>query len=447
MEMNVRCAHDELVAISSLKAHPQNRNSHPQDQIERLARILAYQGWRYPVKVSKRSGFVTSGHGRIEAAKENGWNDVPVNYQDYDNEEQEYADVQADNAIASWSELDLSEINADLGNLGPDFDIDMLGIKNFVLEPADKSNDDSSGAGSLVKKFGAPPFSVLDSRQDYWMKRKREWEEMGIESAAGRDENLSDTNEVREGSKTGFKHIAPATSVFDPVLAELAYRWFCPPKGTILDPFAGGSVRGIVANKLDRQYIGIDIRGEQCKANREQADKICHDPMPVWHEGDSRLIGNHCAGVEADLIFSCPPYADLEVYSDDQRDISNMPYEQFKAIYTEIIIEMCKLLRQDRFACFVVGEVRDKKTGIYRNFVGDTIEAFLKAGLSYYNEAILINQFGTAAMRANKTFTASRKLIKVHQNVLVFCKGNPKAASGFCDSDLVLPESGVGASE
>lgn len=111
-------------------------------QIERLAEILKYQGWRYPVKVSKRSGYVTSGHGRIEAAKLNGWELIPVNYQDYESDEQEYADVTADNAIASWSELDLSAINVDLPELGPDFDIDLLGIKDFELEPADKKQGD-----------------------------------------------------------------------------------------------------------------------------------------------------------------------------------------------------------------------------------------------------------------------------------------------------------------
>lgn len=136
--MIVHCPHDKLVPIAELKPHPKNRNKHPADQIERLAKILAYQGWRYPVKVSKLSGHVTSGHGRIEAARANGWESVPVSFQDYTDEAQEYADVQADNAVASWSELDLSGINADIVDLGPDFDIDLLGIKDFVIEPADK---------------------------------------------------------------------------------------------------------------------------------------------------------------------------------------------------------------------------------------------------------------------------------------------------------------------
>lgn len=144
--MGIHCLYDSLVNISELKPHPKNRNKHPADQIERLAKILKYQGWRYPVKVSKRSGLVTSGHGRIEAAKANGWLQVPVNVQAYDSEEQEYADVQADNAIALWAELDLSGINMDVPELGPDFNIDLLGIRNFEIEVADKhglTNEDS----------------------------------------------------------------------------------------------------------------------------------------------------------------------------------------------------------------------------------------------------------------------------------------------------------------
>lgn len=131
----IRCLYDLMVPISELKAHPKNRNSHPVSQIERLAKILEYQGWRYPVKISKLSGYVTSGHGRIAAAKFNGWDSVPVSFQDYTSEDQEYADLTADNAIASWSDLDLAGINADLGDLSGDFDLQMLGIKTFNLDP------------------------------------------------------------------------------------------------------------------------------------------------------------------------------------------------------------------------------------------------------------------------------------------------------------------------
>ena len=136
--MLIHCNFDELVSPREVKAHPKNRNKHPESQIERLAKILSYQGWRYPIKISNRSGYCTSGHGRLLAAIKNGWTEVPVNYQDYDSDEQEYADVQSDNAIASWSELDLAGINLDLGDLGPDFDIEMLGLEDFTIDVTEK---------------------------------------------------------------------------------------------------------------------------------------------------------------------------------------------------------------------------------------------------------------------------------------------------------------------
>ena len=221
------------------------------------------------------------------------------------------------------------------------------------------------------------------------------------------------------------------TSIFDPVLCELIYSWFSPDGGTVLDPFAGGSVRGIVASKLNRQYIGVELRGEQVAANREQGEKICHGLMPVWHGGDSLEIAAICKGVVADLVFSCPPYGDLEIYSDDPADISNMPHERFLEVYRKIIADTCGLLREDRFACFVVGDFRDKR-GMYRNFVGSTVEAFQDAGLKLYNEAVLITAVGSLPIRVAKQFTASRKMGKTHQNVLIFIKGDPKRATAAC---------------
>jgi ParB-like nuclease domain len=117
---------------------------------------------------------------------------------------------------------------------------------------------------------------------------------------------------------------ASGTSVFDPVLCEIAYRWFCPPGGTVLDPFAGGSVRGIVAARLGRPYVGIELRAEQVAANQAQAS-LAGDPAPRWIAGDSRDLARLAAGIEADLVFSCPPYWNLERYPDDPADLSTMP--------------------------------------------------------------------------------------------------------------------------
>ena len=136
--MIVRCRHDAMISTAELLKiqHPRNPNDHPESQIKRLAEIMEFQGVRHPIVISNRSGVITKGHGRLMAAIHNNWTEFPVEHQDYDNEDQEYADIVADNSIASWAELNLAKINAEVPTLGP-FDINMLGIKGFELEVAD----------------------------------------------------------------------------------------------------------------------------------------------------------------------------------------------------------------------------------------------------------------------------------------------------------------------
>jgi hypothetical protein len=216
-----------------------------------------------------------------------------------------------------------------------------------------------------------------------------------------------------------------ATSIFDPVLCELAYRWFCPTGGHILDPFAGGSVRGIVAAHLDYKYTGVDLSPFQIEANRIQAQEICPNNPPTWYNGDSSQIKSIAPG-KYDLVFSCPPYFDLEVYSEDPRDLSRMSIKGFIEAYRQIIKDCVSMLSTDRFACWVIGEVREKTTGFYQGLVPETIRAFEDAGAGFYNEIILFTAIGTLPVRVNKQFNSGRKIGKAHQNVLVFFKGDPK---------------------
>jgi DNA modification methylase len=146
--MNIHCKYDELVEVGKLKAHPKNRNKHPEDQIERLAKILKYQGLRAPIVVSNRSGKIVKGHGTLQAIKKNGWDKAPVVRQDFEDEDQEWLFLQSDNAIAMWAELDLKEINFDLSELGP-FDIDLLGIKDFTVTPEEKPYGDEEAVPEI----------------------------------------------------------------------------------------------------------------------------------------------------------------------------------------------------------------------------------------------------------------------------------------------------------
>ena len=225
--------------------------------------------------------------------------------------------------------------------------------------------------------------------------------------------------------------MAPGTSIFDPVLCELVYRWFSPLGGLVLDPFAGGSVRGVVASFLGRPYIGVALRPEQVDANRAQGH-IAKDPVPVWVVGDSRELVALLGDVQADLLFTCPPYFDLEQYSYEPGDLSNAEdYHAFLEAYRAIVKAGIGLLKSDRFACVCVGDIRDKK-GLYRNLVSDTISAFQDAGAQLYNEAILVTAIGSLSIRVGRQFSSGRKLGKTHQNVLVFVKGDPKRATEAC---------------
>jgi len=294
-------------------------------------------------------------------------------------------------------------------------------------------------SGPIAERFVIPPFTILDAKQGEWQDRKRAWQSVGIRGEVGRDaSSYNTTSWIKENGLSGGCQQIPGTdeewtgtSIFDPVVCELAYRWFSPVGGQIVDPFAGGSVRGIVAGCLGRNYWGCDLRPEQIAANELQADEIEPQVRPVWVCGDSMETLDDAP--DADLLFSCPPYGDLEKYSDDPRDLSAMDWHAFVAAYKRIILRAVAKMKPDTFACFVVGDFRDGK-GFYRNFVSETIDGFEQAGARLYNEAILATSVGSAAMRVTKQFEASRKMAKTHQNVLVFCKGDPRAASRKCSA-------------
>ena len=313
----------------------------------------------------------------------------------------------------------------------------------------------------LSDRFIVPPFSVLDTQQEYWIKRRRLWLSMGIRSELGRDSSeLKRTtvngkksmqmaftrsggfNDPNVAAKYGKKALSQ-TSIFDPVLCELAYRWFSKTGDVVLDPFAGGSVRGIVAGSLQRRYIGIDLSEKQILENELQyntiSDSYAGIYQPEWIVGDSmnilNLVDTHC-----DLIFTCPPYYNLEVYSTKEEDLSyKNSYTEFLDSYRSIIQKVCSLLKNDCFAVIVVSNFRGN-SGEYYNFVGDTISAFKDCGLVFYNDCVIRKSIGTLPLRSGSLFDSSRKIGKAHENFLVFYKGdarNIKLKFGKFEGDLV----------
>lgn len=794
--------------IVDLIPYARNPRTHTEAQVAEIAASIREFGWTNPVLVDERRTII-AGHGRVLAARQLAYSEVPAIILEGLTEAQKRALVIADNKLALNAGWDDDLLRLEIEDLrAADYPLDLTGFHTdeladlFPPEPG----PEAPPTVSLADRFLIPPMSVLNQREGWWQERKRSWLALGIRSELGRGENalkkslhirVADirgnnskhysevkawvderpakgmTEEailaeagaaktmrngrrpaaafgqdlMREGvlmqslsgrvpdyyrmkveaeAKLGRalsneeferEHLvipdgpssiaATGTSIFDPVLCEIAYRWFCPPGGTVIDPFAGGSVRGIVASALGRKYHGCDLRSEQVEENRRQASGImpprcdrqpdvvterpddltpviaysgvlakrddlftlagvrggkvrsclaiaqahpgqglvtagsisspqvnivahiaahlgvasrlhipkanevsaevrqaadqphaelvmhpagrntvivararedanrpgwtnipfgmecpeaveqtakqvanlpfgqfsrivvpvgsgmslagiltgldqtghpevpvvgvvvgadptkrlhrwappdwrnrvllvdagqgydeeaptdwngitldthyeakcvpmlepgdlfwivgCRNtataatpistgkgPEPVWIAGDSREIGRSIfSDLSADFLFTCPPYADLEVYSDDPADISNMPYPEFRAAYREIIAAACALLKPDRFACVVVGEVRDDE-GNYYDFIGDTVQAFRDAGLAYYNEMILVSPLGSLPVRVARQFSAGRKVGKTHQNVLVFVKGDGKAATAAC---------------
>lgn len=386
-----------------------------------------------------------------------------------------------------WDERTAEKANIVANRAGGEWDFEMLatefsapdlvswgfepGEVAFEMEAGEEPSFDAAEkppVSALVDRFIVPPFSVLDARQGYWVERKRAWLALGLKGELGRGTQdkkerglvfaasaqspaiyeLRNTmgrssgidpswDEILEEAQRLGMYVYGGTSVFDPVLSELLYRWFMPAGGHVLNPMSGEAVHGLVAAYLGYRFTGVELRAEQAESNREQAREIGVDP--VWITADALTIDQ--LGIDpADFVVSCPPYADLEVYSDNPLDLSTMDYKDFIAVYSEIIKKSCDLLVENRFAAFVVGEVRDKN-GVYYDFVGDTIKAFKSAGLKYYNEMILITQNGSVAMRAGKQFVSSRKIGKTHQNVLVFLKGDAKKAVADCGAiEVWMPD-------
>ncbi len=264
------------------------------------------------------------------------------------------------------------------------------------------------------------PFSILDTRTKEWQERKRWWiQTHNIQSELGREDAESRSRFWEDNT----------VSVFDATLCEHMYQWFTPKQGKVLDPFAGGSVRGIVATEMGYEYMGIDLSKQQLEENRKQSSK------PKWVTGDSDEMLDYLGDEQFDFVFTCPPYYDLEVYSDNPLDISTMEDDKFDEKYFSILGKAAKKLKNNRFFAVVVSEVREVSTtgnykiGKYRGLVSKTIKACEEAGLHFYNDMIIFNSQHQASRVVDTYFERNRKVASVHQNVLVFVKGNPDLAT------------------
>lgn len=723
--------------------------------VEAVARSLKKFGQRKPLTAHVDTKEVLTGNHTLKAALSLGWDQIAVLWVEDDPTEAK-AWTLADNRAAELGGFD-SEALIEMLAAVAEVDEDLLEAASYTFEDIDdilsaatiemetpeappapapepmKAADHDWDQDQLPvtlqpririglsDRFVVPPFTVLSARDGWWQDRKTAWIDLGIEGELGREDKprtwyIAPPTHLAEGivpqgtaegkkkgvveGTDGLLYGDGSTSIFDPTLTELVYRWFCPPGGQILDPCAGGSVRGVVASKLGRNYTGIELRQVQVDANERQRAEILTDdlafvpevpqdslpevtpveqhgeismkredtyafagvrgskvrtcvhfiekaaaakvgvttagsrhspqvnfvaqiahrlgvpcrvhvptgdltpeliaargagakiiqhefgrnsvimararedaqergwieipygmesqeaidytkpqvvnvpadtkrlvnacgsgmtlagilwgliendidipvlavcvgnvpeerldrwappgwrdmvtiiddpskyedpadytvyddvildayyeakcipylepgdllwvsairpsavpataPQPVWICGDGRVAGDLLPNdFQADLFFTCPPYGDLEVYSDDERDLSTMGYDDFIQGFWDIMREAYACLRDDSFAVLVVGDYRDKD-GYFHNFPGDTIRYMQEAGFKYLNEAILVTHLNSLPIRTGRQFDATRKMGKTHQQCLVFVKGDAARAADRC---------------
>lgn len=403
--------------ISKLKNNPNNPRFIKDDKFEKLKKSIS----EFPEMMEKRpivcvtdtdgKLYPLGGNMRLKALQELGYKEISDNWillADEWTEEQRREFVIKDNVGFGewdWEELANAWDSEQLDDWGldlPGFDID-----------ADDDNLEDKAHAKLTDTFIVPPFTILDTRQGYWNERKNYWKTLIKDNGESREDTLA-KGSIMSALNNGV-------SILDPVLSELVNLWFGLPNSKTFDCFTGDSVFGYVSSYLGNEFTGIELRKEQADLNNErikgfQSKYICDDGQNVL---------KHIEQNSQDLLFSCPPYFDLEVYSDLENDASNQKeYTDFIKILDNAFSDAIKCLKDNRFAVITVGDVRDKQ-GFYYRFVDDIKDIFKKNGVLLYNELILVESIGTLPQRVGR-FMEHRKIGKCHQNVLVFYKGNPK---------------------
>ena len=275
---------------------------------------------------------------------------------------------------------------------------------------------------SLYDKYVLLPLSSMLLQNPHAVARRKYWEEQGLVAGEGRN------TDVYEGlpadASTNVKH---KSSSFNPVLCEVVYKWFAPENAFVIDPFAGGITSAAVASRLGLKFVGFDIRKEQIDSNYASFSRFeqGNDIKPLWICGDSKkAVPEFLAKTEEkpNFFFTCPPYWNLEKYSELEGDISNIKsYEDFLREYKEILKVSLSSLQEGDYAAIVVGDIRDEFTGYMLNFDSTTIEYFKEFGFELANRIFVANHAGSATLRADK-YMRYKKVVKTHQDLLVFQK-------------------------
>lgn len=407
--------------VNDLIPYARNARTHSEEQVTRLAASIKEFGFTNPILLDGENG-VIAGHGRLLASKKLGLKEVPCIELSGLTKTQKKAYILADNKLALDAGWDEELLRLEFEELREGIDLELTGFSQEEIDELLGVTDeeaspygDSKSSGNLVERYIVPPFSILDTRQGYWKDRAREWESKIGDNGESREETLfKSSNKVTKS--------LPSVSLLDPVLAEIVCKWFLPKETgcKCCDPFAGDTTFGYVSSSLGHTFTGIELRQEQADINSERTKQF--DARYICDDGQN--IAKHIPAESQDLVFSCPPYFDLEKYSDLPNDASNQNWEGFCTILHNALAGAISCLKPNRFAVVVMSNVRGKD-GFYLDICEEIKHTMAECGARLYNEIILVNVAGSGALRANNTFR-NRKTVRMHQEVLVFFKGNPK---------------------
>ena len=205
-------------------------------------------------------------------------------------------------------------------------------------------------------------------------------------------------------------------SVFNPQLAQMILAAYAPMNGKIYDPFGGGGTRGYIATKMGYDYTGVEIREEEY--NRVLAQ------MKEWNLNFKFILADsvkYRPNESFDFIYTCPPYYDLEVYSDMEEDLSNAPsYMQYLNMLQKVLNNCYDVLKKDSFAVFLVGNFRNKK-GELEHLNGDLITKAKEVGFKLWDELIWMGASNVALTRCGK-FEKNRKSVRMHEYIIILKK-------------------------
>lgn len=287
---------------------------------------------------------------------------------------------------------------------------------------------------NLKKMFLIEPYSVINTRDGKWQKLKKKWNDILKEEGDTREEEdfsirrntgiQKRNNEIPTEKQKQFIYNDKNISLFDPVISQLCYDWFCVNGGHVIDCCAGDTRKGNVIAHLGGTFTGIELRKEQVEHNNKKAFNGAK-----WICDSGENILNHINKNSADMLLSCPPYFNLEIYSELENDISNAKnYDSFINSLEQMYIESIKCLKDDSFACIVIQNIRKVKSQLYIDyypFKEDIIKIFTKNGMFFYNDVVILKANGTAQMRAIP-YMNQKKIVPIHEYLLVFYKGNFK---------------------